>query len=159
MAKTPIMDKLKNRINKIHKVVKINYVNGAFWIIPSIFTLKRGSWVSRPFHTIEDLIMIVGLDNSSQIISINKDPNFIHFNAVQKALEIEMFIPKVFSQKEFRFNFIANLELIFDYKSLSAIYDGFIPCFNLYYYQKLASSEPNHKKILYWTKRGFIEKT
>lgn len=156
------MDKQKMKKILINKKTKLNYIDGKYWAIPSIFSLSRGGWVSIPFNSLRELIDINNLLFEEVIININGDKDFIHFNELLKLRDIEFELSTyIMKNKDFLILELENIRIIFDSKSIIAIRKGIIPFYSLTYLNNLNNKKNlnNNKKEFFWRSSGLVEKT
>lgn len=66
------------------KKLRINYVNGSYWNVPTILTLSRYKWTSTPFINFEQLLRRSDSYNQLVWLSLNGDKTFQRFNEIQK---------------------------------------------------------------------------
>lgn len=64
--------------------IKINKINNSYWYYPSIFTISKNNWSSRPYKNLLDLFKKNDIYNLDGIISINPDGAIDAFNFSQK---------------------------------------------------------------------------
>ncbi|QGZ97793.1 hypothetical protein GE118_03185 [Mycoplasma sp. NEAQ87857] len=66
------------------EILRVNYVNGSYWNVPSILTTSRYKWVSKPYKSFEQLLIDSNNYNKLVWISLNQDPKFLRFNEINK---------------------------------------------------------------------------
>ncbi|WP_029513385.1 MPN499 family protein [Mycoplasmopsis primatum] len=121
------------------KSYRVNYVNGAYWYQPSLWTFSKREWAARPFKSIEDLISKLELNRyPGGIIDINKDPRFVTFNNIQQVLKTGISInPSAIKEKDnlFTFEIAPKIQVILNDKSLKSLRTGKLFCIPLSTFQ------------------------
>ncbi|MBZ4195426.1 MPN499 family protein [Mycoplasma tauri] len=122
------------------KTHRVNFVSGAYWYQPSIWTFSRRLWAARPFKNIEDLIIHCDLHHyPGGIIDLNKDPLFKTFNSVQKALKTGISVNTstlLSNGNRLEFNILDSIVVVLDDLSLEYIKKGLIFCIPTYTFKE-----------------------
>ncbi|WP_027334323.1 MPN499 family protein [Mycoplasma elephantis] len=141
--------------------IKINYIDGRYWIVPSIFTLSRRKWASFPFKNLDLMFEKLELNILPVTLNFNGDVEFIHFNNIQKkhGLNIKLENKELNKNSTISFKIFNNLFINLDYKSLKLIKKGlFFSCPKHYYENLLLKLKilPNEKLTITWRRNYFI---
>ncbi|CAC13460.1 conserved hypothetical protein [Mycoplasmopsis pulmonis] len=148
--------------------LKINFVNGSFWVIPpvwKIFSPKRRSFISKHSKDLKSLIENEGLIHKEAILNFNSDREFKFFNQLQQIRKIKLNISKklldiVDKEGFFDQEIIDNLYIRWTFKSIKNVFNGLIPFFSQKYYIALYNDgktkvKDGQKVIYQWGKFGF----
>lgn len=145
------------------KTIKINHLSSGYWLVPSflrIFSARKSQAVIKHSKTLEGLLEKNKLINDDFTISLNGDKQFKAFNQMAKLKELTFFINQDVLNKIDKlgyvdFEVIPNLILRYTFKSLQAIYAGYIPFYSKNYfielYQKVSKNNPNKVFYFEWT--------
>ncbi|UUD37234.1 Uncharacterised protein [Mycoplasmopsis californica] len=141
--------------------LRINYVDGRYWIVPSIFTFSRRKWASFPFKNLDLLFEKLDLNIMPTAFNFNGDKTFKHFNDIQKKLGYLIKLENQnFSEKStILLKIFENLFIKLDEKSIKLIRSGRIFGCPKHYFEHLLITEkvtPEEKLILTWRKNYFI---
>lgn len=145
------------------KTIKINHLSSGYWLVPSflkIFSARKSQAVIKHSKTLEGLLEKNNLMNDDFTISLNGDKQFKMFNQMAKLKELPFFINnevlnKIDKEGYVDFEVIPNLILRYTFKSLQAIYAGYIPFYSKQYfaklYNKVSKHNPNQTFYFEWT--------
>lgn len=149
----------------VKEKIKINFIQGSYWLVPSIFTISKRKWVSHPYTDLNFLITKNNWTYTPLLINLNRDDNYIHYNNFQKVRGLKQFyineeIIKVITEDKFYdFTFSENLVIRLDTKSIKTIRAGNIFSYPEFFFEMISKEKTkrNEKIVLLWRKNNFEE--
>ena len=157
---------MKERELKLQKI-KVNYLDGAFWVVPSswnLFNVHIRSTTIKKAHSIKQIVEQDQLVFGNYYFSFNSDREFKLFNLVQKESDLKIQLDQknvqaILQEGAFLFPIQENVFFKLDRKGLGYIYDGYCFFVNQNYFDKLVAYHRQFAKseqfIFTWHKSEF----
>lgn len=155
-----------------YKTYRVNFVNGLLWLKPGFFKslISNRGYNYRPFYSIKDLINELDIQSNNCYFIFNENEfNWKFFNELMNLKNINFQLNKSvvnqINEKEYINTKINDeLEIKWDLKALKTIKKGYLPFFNLNYFEILYkeiikfrnNSDLKPKITISWRKNGFI---